>query len=427
MSRPEYLNPRFQPASERSKMPDFRPTELSRDFSRETPQSKEHLIFSSSVLQSFAPEVPPKTGVLPLERHSDFKISETGQKRLDDYVDNLIKHPQGQMVGETDFSQTRPFQVKDVRRFILEQGIPNPLSEEDLVNTFCLSYFTEVGTESFAQVFDESSKRYNVPALGGFNRKVWVPDEMQHHDPFKKVLMESGMSEEELDRKTKQVQEMIYTHTSGATPIHLTTFGMIQEYLTDHWYGLQSVFLEKVSPLTADLIRKVKKRERLHMKWYSDMTAIQVADNPDLIHKVAEATAKFEMPGNKLVPHLQEKSREWIPRMGGDFDLIKKEVLRSSLNALGNDPRKLGRVLVEIGAIKDMKIKNIFPVKALHNILKITGGRGAGIVGEAALKNSGLTWPSESKQQRSPLKMLEEKILRSPLRSSLTPFITFKM
>ncbi len=83
-------------------------------------------------------------------------------------------------------------------------------------------------------------------------------------------------------------------------PVHLSTFGMIQEYLTDNWHGLVALvarLVKQASPDADCMPTRIKRRETLHTVWCRDPTALQVEANPADLHSVAEGTASFEMPG----------------------------------------------------------------------------------------------------------------------------------
>lgn len=145
---------------------------------------------------------------------------------------------------------------------------------------------------------------------------------------------------------------MTYEHTSGETPVHLTMFGMIQEELTDGWYTLLRRLVQKSSPVAAQGVTQVKKRETLHRVWYGDMTTIQVIHNPRLIPFIADALARFLLPGNKLVPGLEAQAERWIPLMGGDFREIERSLVTHIGDAVGGEAQNLGATIIEYGATK---------------------------------------------------------------------------
>src|SRR6185295_16803050 len=111
-----------------------------------------------------------------------------------------------------------------------------------------LALMTECATESYATVIRERAEMFDADWLARFNDRVWVPDELTHHAPYKYILLNLGFAESELNREIKETQEKQYVHYGGDTPVHITTFGMIQEYLTDNWHGLISNLLRDASP-----------------------------------------------------------------------------------------------------------------------------------------------------------------------------------
>lgn len=362
--------------------------------------------------------------ILPLEV-SDYALSDRAGEKISRYVANLERTSQGQPVDAIDFKKVLPpLKMKEVISSFPE-NYPQ-LSENDFVEILRLALLTECATESYSQAFDEGSKRFNAPWLHGFNRNVWEPDELRHADPFKRILMDMGFSEEELDRQVKETQDKIYTHTSGSTPVHLTTFGVVQEELTDNWYGLIINILQKRSPDAAKLVSQVKKRETLHTVWYKDMTALQVADNPDLVYSVADALDRFQMPGNKLVPELQEQATTWISRMKGDFKQMEKDMARLIFGSVGQEVRRLGLVLVELAAKRKVKAGPI-PLQAVSTLLKAVNGQGAGLIGEAVLEHEEMSWlKPKPKEERTLYQKAAEK-LRVPVRSLIAKNIHFNL
>ena len=62
------------------------------------------------------------------------------------------------------------------------------------------------------------------------------------------MLMRLGFAESDLNRQIRETQEKEFVHFGGDTPVHVTTFGMVQEYLTDHWHGLVARLLQQSAP-----------------------------------------------------------------------------------------------------------------------------------------------------------------------------------
>lgn len=274
---------------------------------------------------------------------SEYKISSRAEARLEAYVHDLEVHPRGKLVGPVDFSDR---QVLDRRE--IENALPYSLTFEDYAGILQLALYTECATDSYAAIFYESGKTYGANWLSRFTERLWVPDEYEHADPFKMPLMEFGFSEEELNRKIKQTQEKVYDHTSGKTPVHLSAFGALQEDLTEGWYGLIYPIQRVISPRSAAKIMATKKREALHKVWYKDLTAIQINDNPDLIHSVVDNIDRFVFPADKLIPELQQHAAAWIRMMGGDIKVMERRISRLMAACVGNDPQNIGATAIEL-------------------------------------------------------------------------------
>lgn len=269
--------------------------------------------------------------------------------------------------------------------------LPEGLAEDDLVGILKLAMLTECATETYVSVFEEGAQRHQAGWLHRFTNKVWAPDERTHFLPFKQILLSLGHSEEELDREIKQVRESHYSHCCGITPVELTTFGMMQEYLTDHWHGLIAGLLKPSSPEGARLSLAVKRRETLHYMWYRELTAIHIAANPDLIPLVAATANRFRMPGATLAPQFQSQVPRWMPHMGADFTHVARDIVRHFYVALGST-RRSGQMLLELAARRGQQFGPVSPgvLMALFNRL---GGHGYAVLGEAALERVGLPLP----------------------------------
>lgn len=274
------------------------------------------------------------------------------------------------------------------------ESLPEGLTEQDFIGILKLSLLTECATDTYARQFNTSSLTYDQPWLGRFTTNVWTPDEKMHHLPFKSMLMQLGYSEEDLDREIKEAREKDYIHGAGNTPIHLTTFGLIQEYFTKNWYRLTYGILLPGAPKAARSVGRVGGREGLHTVWYRDMTALQIEENPELIPHVAETLLRFQMPGNEIVPELQSRASDWLPRMGADITRIKRDIVELSAKAV-NTPDNAGRLIMEIAAQQGRKLG---PFKAEHiqAALNRLGNYGYGIIGEGILEGMGIKGPYEN-------------------------------
>lgn len=328
----------------------------------------------------------PQRGVLPVEGLK-YKMPDRAITELNAYVADLEAHPRGKLVGKTEFEEA----ARGIDRRAIVASLPPALTEEDFVQIVNLALLTECATDAYAEVFYESGRRFGTPWLNRFTRNIWVPDEYEHADPFKSILLNFGFSEAELDRRVKDVQEMTYEHTSGETPVHLTMFGMIQEELTDGWYTLIRRLLQESSPITALGVTQVKKRETLHRVWYGDMTAVQITHNTHLIPLIADALVRFQLPGNKLVPELEAQAERWIPLMGGDFREIERQLVTHIGDAVGGGPQNLGATIIEYGAIKSNVpgVTSLRSVRALSRMSFVGLGLNT-LVGQAVQEHEGV-------------------------------------
>lgn len=331
------------------------------------------------------PGLVPMRGILPMGR-SDYWIPNTAMNQLTEYVVDLERKPRGQLVGTTNLSETIP----SLQRKAVMESLPKGLTEGDFIQILQLAMLTECATDAYAAIFYESSRRFKMPWLHRFTSEIWVPDEYQHTDPFKKVLMHFGFSEQELNQQIAEVLEKTYEHTSGGTPVQLTIFGALQEYLTDGWYGMIAPILDKTSPEAAEDVRRVKRRETFHMVWYRDMTAIQVISNPRLIDQVAEALDLFTLPGNHLIPDLQRQAEGWIPKMGGDFNQIERRVIRLISSSLDDNPEYLGEAIINYGARRSESFISSLRALRLLSAVPLLGSTINTLAGQAAMDHEGI-------------------------------------
>ena len=314
-----------------------------------------------------------------------YALPAEGHARLEALVDRVQAHP-GDMIDLREFQQLQ--ERMDVRAVV--KTLPQSLSEDDFAGALKLALLTECATETYGDAFAERARRFDAPWLGRFNEKVWVPDELTHHTPYKYILMSMGFAEAELDREIRDVQNANFIHKGGDTPVHVTTFGIIQEYLTDNWHGLIAGMLKQASPEASYMAMRIKRRETLHTMWYRDMVALQVEANPRLLTLVAEGLLKFEMPGNQLAPHLQSRVGGWMPRMGADFERITKDLVRIIHSTMA-DASMTGRLLVQIAVERGYNLGPVSP-RLIQTAVNRLGGPGYGILGEALLERVGLTY-----------------------------------
>lgn len=276
-------------------------------------------------------------------------------------------------------------------------ALPETLSEDDFVGVLKLALLTECATDSYAAVIEERADRYGAGWLGRFTRDTWVPDERTHHTPYRTMLERAGLSGDELDREIAETQGRTYVHHSGDTPIHITAFGMVQEYLTDHWHGRIARLMRESSPEAAAMANQIKRRETIHTIWYRDMTALQLEANPALLRHVAEAIGHFQMPGAVLLPRLQASVPRWMPALGTDFDRLTSDLLRH-VHAVAGDTATAARLLLAIGEERGMRVGPL-PAALVRRAFDRLGGPGYGLLGEAVLQSAGLGYLFASEQR----------------------------
>lgn len=290
--------------------------------------------------------------------------------------------------GRTIDPLTYEGEIEDIRGVL--KTLPPDMSEDDFVGILKLALLTECATDSYAGAISARGRMHDASWLVRFNERVWVPDEYLHAEPFRLALLSLGLSEEELDREIRETQEREFEHVGGDTPVHVCTFGMVQEYLTDHYHGLIARLLKPAAPVVARMTFHIKQRETLHMVWYRDMAALQVAANPLFVKDVSWELAKFRLPGNSLIPHLQSRAEEWLRKMGADFQQVTRDLIRH-VYAIAGSEKQLGRLAVEVAEMKD------FGLGALKGpqvkwALELGDGWGHALVGEAILERLGLSF-----------------------------------
>ena len=325
--------------------------------------------------------MPPPAFTLPPET----------TRKLDALVDQIEAKP-GEFFDPTDLPERQSeFDVKS-----LVGSLPLGLSEDDLVGILKLAFLTECATESYARAIGSRAEAADATWLSRFNAHVWTPDELTHHTPYKYILMSLGFAEAELDREVRETREKDYEHSGGETPVHITTFGMVQEYLTDRWHGLIAQLLRPASPAAYQAITLIKRRETLHTIWYRDMAALQVEGNPRFVDYVSEELMRFRMPGSSVVPELQAQTQAWLEPLGADFEHMIKDILRLAYETLGNT-RLAGQMVLGFAAAKGYSL-GPFTVRQLQAAIDRLGGPGYGLLGEAMLEKAGLSYIFETEQ-----------------------------
>jgi hypothetical protein len=321
----------------------------------------------------------------PIAPSVAYRIDEGGGRRLGEIVANIRRNP-GRMIRPNEFDElSGRLDVGGVLR-----QLPAGMSEDDFIGILKLTMLTECATETFAAAIEGNACRYSAPWLYSFTHDVWTPDELTHATPYKQILLGLGFEEAELDREIRATRARSLDHRSGDTPMHLTTYGMLSEYATDKWHGAIWRILRDPCPSAAYMVARVKRRETFHRVWYRDMTAAQIASNPDLARYVAEVMLTFRMPGASLVPELQKEAGRWLKLMQWDFQHAARELGRMLEEVLG-DPGRLGRLLIGVAAERGERFG---PLRAQQLLAVLEHLRGAGysLVGEAFLESVGLDY-----------------------------------
>jgi hypothetical protein len=311
-----------------------------------------------------------------------YAVPERAINELNALVARIEANP-GRMVDTASF----PERV-DTRGIL--NDLPEGMSEDDFVGVIKLAMLTECATDIYADAITSRAREAGAGWLAKFNEDIWKPDEYMHAEPFKLILLGLGFNESDLDRRIAEVQNGTFVHNGGNTPVNVSTFGMVQEYLTDHFHGLIADTLKPKLPEAAHMTYEVKRRETLHMVWYRTMTAIQVAAQPDLVENVAFEIARFQLPGNSLIPELQSQAERWLNLMGADIGRITRELGRL-MYQVTESPRLFGQLVMETIDKKDLVTGRIKP-HHVKWVMERPGGWGYALLGEAILERAGLAF-----------------------------------
>ena len=333
-------------------------------------------------------------------------LSAAAHRQMEGLVERIEANP-GRLISPGEMAEAT--ERIDLSR--VEETLPDGLSRIDLVQILRLAMLTECATESYASVFREGARTYHAPWLARFTDRTWVPDELTHAMPYRSMLLSLGFSEADLDRQIADTQGMHYEHCCGMSPVSLTTYGMIQEQLTDQWHGLISAMLKPSAPHAAHMANRVKSRETQHMVWYRDMTAVQVADNPGNLSAVADAIMGFEMPGATLLPDLQGQALEWMPHMKADFGHVARELVRN-FSKIAGDNRRSGELLTAIASRRGYSIGPV-PLRFARALLSRVNGLGYQVLGEAIKERVGLSFATPGDGPRrsiAPLRALRARV-----------------
>jgi hypothetical protein len=343
-----------------------------------------------------------------------FALSDQAQAHLHALVDRIEANP-GDFIHPSEFETGQP----DLNLKAVVANLPPDLSEDDFAGILKLALLTESATDTYSATINRCARDFAVPWLGRFNERVWSPDESTHHAPYKLMLLTLGYGESELDAAIRETREREYVHFGGETPLHVTTFGMIQEYLTDSFHGLIAGLLRLTAPDAHRMVIRIKRRETLHTAWYRDMTALQVEENPHAVAFIAEQIAGFHMPSKSLVPELHTRGIGWQAAMGADFQRSFKDLFRLMQETLGS-VRLTGELVLRLAAEKGIRLGPL-PPKRLVEAMNLLGGPGYGLIGEAALERAGLAYlfrrPTTVSQGAPAQHLLPQERIRGLLRS----------
>ncbi len=319
----------------------------------------------------------------------DYSMTPRGVKRLNKYVADIKNSRIGMNFIDPEQLEVAS-QSLDVKKLVTT--LPEGMTLNDFEGMVELSAYTECATPIYSGEFREGSDASGSSWLRDFNDDIWDPDETGHALPFEIILLQLGHSQASIDARKREVLSRIHQHGKGYTNAHLTGFGMIQEYLTVHWYKQIYDILRPSNPEVADGVDLVKQREGLHTTWYRDMTAIQIEENPRLIRHVAEEAVRFQMPGTELVPDLQAKVDDWMKLMGADLSKIYKDLVRLHKHVSGTVANG-GRLMVDIGALTGMPIKGPVDARHLKMVLDhapVVGDYGYALIGAGIMQKFGL-------------------------------------
>lgn len=304
--------------------------------------------------------------------------------KLYNYVDNQI--PKLKTIQTSDlesmFENFSPEKIVETSN----------LSSDEVIDSFRLSLITESLTEQYAETYKIVADMHDAQWLNNFVKGFWEPDELGHADPFKNILIDFGINQKDLEIEIGDAKSSIdyqTEHSSGFHPIALTTYGMIQECITDYWYELQRKFFPTDSN-TYKVLSQVKGREALHTVQFRDLTALQLEKDPNLLEHIIHAAVAFEMPSNHIpaVKEIEAKTREWIPQMNGSVSELLRRII-NNINLVLNDHSKIGRLILAYASRSEKQFFQFIPNRIVTAaITNIQGG--TSLVGEIVLDQLGL-------------------------------------
>ncbi|MFL2804024.1 MAG: hypothetical protein ACJ0BB_03880 [Dehalococcoidia bacterium] len=280
------------------------------------------------------------------------------------------------------------------------------LTSNEVIESFRLSLITESLTEQYAETYKIGADMYDAQWLNNFVKGFWEPDELGHADPFKNILIDFGINQKDLEIEIGDAKSSIdyqTEHSSGFHPVALTTYGMIQECITDYWYELQRKFFPTNSN-TYKVLSQVKGREALHTVQFRDLTALQLEKDPNLLEHIIHAAVAFEMPSNHIpaVKEIEAKTREWIPQMNGSVSELLRRII-NNINLVLDDNSKTGKLILEYASNSEKQFFQLIPNRIIINAISNIRG-GTSLVGEIVLDQLGL----KGSEEQSPKTYIEE-------------------
>ncbi len=246
----------------------------------------------------------------------------------------------------------------------IEKTLPNGLTTNDFVGVLKLALLTECATKSYGEIIGSSGERHGQLWLVKYVNEFWIPDELTHFEPYKKILNQYGFSDEELQKEIDETRARKFDYGELHNPLQTAGFGTIQEELTANYHNLIADCLKPAAPEAAEAAYAVTRRERLHMAQYRDMAAAQLAQNPLMLGQLGWALADFRLPGNSIAPEYQKHAREWVPRLDPNkpqnIEKVKKEIF-GAFYRIVKEPDIASMLLLDVAVKKDVKTSIVSP------------------------------------------------------------------
>jgi len=308
--------------------------------------------------------------------------------------------------------------IRDLERALAEAAAESGVAVtlEDLFGMVELSFRTEAGTDQYIPVFVDSSRTYGIQWLKQFTLDLWGPDELMHREPFADILKHK-YDQDQLNQMERESEgEIEYTHRSGNHPVQLVTFGMLQEYLTNQWYGLLNGILKGAAAFDkrlsayVDMIEKVQIREGFHTTWYRKLLSSCLEADPGFASLAGEAVINFELPGNQLAESQQSQVIRWMDLVEENRPFrMFKEGGRLLYVATGKNTALYGKMMAEMGVHKlGWAAPMIKPFTFLADHIPGMGPAVYSGIGEAAL--GAIDYSENAQAYTGPLQILNRGV-----------------